>query len=156
MISRFVRRALLALCSLGLLAAGTAWAEVPMPPIVEKPFATHHIVLQISDPNPMKQTLVLNVAANMARYYGPDKVDIEIVAFGPGLRLLLNNNVNRKRIIELAKNYGVKFDACHNTLMHFKKMLGYLPKLNPEAVVVPAGAVRIVDLVQHGYTLIKP
>lgn len=156
MMSRFVSRALLALVSLGLFAAGPASAEMAMPPIDQKPFATHHIVLQISDPNPMKQTLVLNVAANLAKYYGPDKVDLEIVAFGPGLRLLLNDNVNRKRVEAMAKNYGIKFDACHNTLMNFSKQLGYTPKLNPEAVLVPAGAARIVDLVQHGYILIKP
>ena len=156
MICRFVSKSLLALVSLGLLAAGPASAAMKMPPIVEKPFATHHIVLQISDYNPMKQTLVLNVAKNLAQYYGPDKVDLEVVAFGPGLRLLLNNNVNRKRIIELARNFGIKFDACHNTLMHFSKLLGYTPKLNPEAMVVPAGAARIVELEQHGYTLLKP
>lgn len=156
MIFRFISKALLGLVSLGLLATGSASAAMKMPPIVEKPFATHHIVLQISDYNPKKQTLVLNVAQNMEKYYGPDKVDIEIVAFGPGLRLLLNNDANRKRIIELARNYGIKFDACHNTLMHFTKILGYTPKLNPEATVVPAGAVRIVELEQHGYTLLKP
>ena len=54
----------------------------------DKPFAEHKVVLQISDADPTKQTLVLNVANNLMKAYGsPDKVDVEIVAFGPGLRL---------------------------------------------------------------------
>ena len=60
----------------------------------DKPFADVKVVLQISDNNPFKQTLVLNVANNLIKHYGPDKVDIEIVAFGPGLRLLFEENVN--------------------------------------------------------------
>ncbi|WP_419604286.1 hypothetical protein [Thiolapillus sp.] len=48
----------------------------------DKPFAEKHVVLQISDPNPFKQTLVLNVANNLIKHYGQDKIDIEIVAFG--------------------------------------------------------------------------
>ena len=56
-----------------------------------KPFAEHKVVLQISDADPTKQTLVLNVASNLMKAYGgPDKVDVEIVAFGPGLRLMFN------------------------------------------------------------------
>jgi ABC-type proline/glycine betaine transport system substrate-binding protein len=54
----------------------------------EKPFAEHKFVLQISDMDPSKQTLVLNVASNILKAYGQDQVDVEIVAFGPGLRLL--------------------------------------------------------------------
>ncbi|WP_455380211.1 DsrE family protein [Acidihalobacter prosperus] len=156
MVSRLFFRAFLTLMSLGLLAAGPASAAMKMPPIKQKPFATHHIVMQISQGSARRQHLVLNVAANLSRYYGPDKVDIEIVAFGPGLRLLLNNNVNKKRVDALARNFGIQFDACHNTLMHFTKKLGYKPKLDPVAVVVPAGAARIVQLQKHGYSLLKP
>lgn len=126
------------------------------PPIVQKPFATHHIVLQISDGSAQKQTLVLNVAGNLMRYYGAQNLDLEVVAFGPGLRMLLANNVNRKRIRALVSNYGVKFDACGMTLKSFTRRLGYRPKLVPQATVVPGGAVRIARLVKRGYVLIRP
>lgn len=134
----------------------SGWVFAAEPPIEQKPFATHHIVLQISDGSAAKQALVLNVAGNLMRYYGADKLDLEVVAFGPGLRMLLNDNVNRTRIRALAKNYDVKFDACHNTLNTFTRKLGYTPKLVPEATVVPAGAARIVQLVSHGYVLMRP
>jgi len=120
-----------------------------------KPFAEKHVVLQISDPNPFKQTLVLNVASNIIKHYGADKVDVEIVAFGPGLRLLILDNANTNRIKNLGAE-GVRFSACQNTIKAFTKKLGEEPELNPAAVKVSAGVVRIMDLVAQNYTLVKP
>lgn len=120
-----------------------------------KPFAEKRIVLQISDPNPFKQTLVLNVANNLIKHYGTDKVDIEIVAFGPGLRLLFKENANVGRIDGLTNN-GVQFSACENTITGMTKQLGHAPEINPSATHVSAGVVRIIDLVDEGYQLIKP
>lgn len=120
-----------------------------------KPFAEERIVLQISDPNPFKQTLVLNVASNLIKYYGQDKVDVEIVAFGPGLRLMFKDNVNTGRIKGLSSS-GVTFSACENTIAGMTKKLGHAPELNSNAVPVSAGVVRIIDLQNKGFKLIKP
>lgn len=122
---------------------------------VDKPFADKKLVLQISDDDPGKQTLVLNVASNVIKYYGPDKVDVEIVAFGPGLRLLFKDNANGARISALLDS-GVRFAACNNTVEAMASVLGHPPALNTNATPVDAGAVRIMDLVAEGYTLIKP
>jgi len=121
----------------------------------DKPFAEERIVLQISDNDPFKQTLVLNVASNLIKHYGPDKVDIEIVAFGPGLRLMFKDNVNSGRIGGLTSS-GVKFAACGNTLTKMTKILGHAPELHSSAGTVPGGAVRIIDLQNQGYKLLKP
>jgi len=121
----------------------------------DKPFAEKRVVLQISDPNPFKQTLVLNVATNLIKHYGPDMVDVEIVAFGPGLRLLFEDNANEGRISGLAGN-GVRFSACENTIKGMSKKLGYPPELNTHSTPVGAGVVRIIDLIGEGYTLVKP
>lgn len=145
-------RVLALIAAMGLLLAGFSGPAVAAN---NKPFAEAKIVLQLSDPNPFKQTLVLNVAHNLLNHYGPDRVDIEVVAFGPGLRLLLKGNSNSNRIAALAGD-GVRFSACENTLHHFTKKLGHVPALNPHAVKVSAGVVRIVNLVKQGYTLIKP
>jgi intracellular sulfur oxidation DsrE/DsrF family protein len=134
--------------SMGLVAAAEEGQD-------DKPFAEHHVVLQISDADPDKQTLVLNVANNLLKYYGPDLIALEIVAFGPGLRLLLADNANLERIDGLAAD-GVRFSACENTIKAFTKALGKAPKLNPHAIPVTAGVVRIIDLVGKGYVLIKP
>ncbi|UCB53766.1 MAG: hypothetical protein JSW45_07250 [Thiotrichales bacterium] len=121
----------------------------------DKPFAEHKVVLQISDADPTKQTLVLNVASNLIKAYGPDKVDVEIVAFGPGLRLMFDDNHNKGRISGLTGS-GVRFAACGNTLKKVSKKLGKTPALNSNASQVPAGVVRIIELVNQDYILVKP
>ena len=131
--------------------AQAAQTEKPLP----ETFATHKVVLQISDPDPFKQTLVLNVAANLQKYYGPEDVDLEIVAFGPGLRLMLDGNSNAKRIKSMMDS-GIRFSGCANTLEGFSKQLGYKPALLDGVQVMPAGAGRILQLNAAGYQILKP
>ena len=121
----------------------------------DKPFAEHKVVLQISDADPTKQTLVLNVASNLIKAYGPDKVDVEIVAFGPGLRLMFADNGNTGRISGLTDN-GVRFAACSVTIKKITKVLGKEPAINSQARVVPGGVPRIIELVNQDYILVKP
>jgi len=121
----------------------------------ETTFADYKYVLQISDMDPSKQVLVLNNAANLLEAYPPGAVKVEIVAYGPGLRLLFAENVNAQRVDSLSQS-GVRFSACNNTLQGMTKLLGYKPKLNPDAVLVPGGVVRIGDLERKGYVYIRP
>ena len=113
------------------------------------------IVLQISDSDPEKQTLVLNVANNLVKAYGPGNVKLEIVAFGPGLLLLFDDNANKDRVQSLVAS-DVRFSACQNTVKAMAVALGHSPKLTKNAVSVDAGIVRIVDLTAQGYTLVRP
>lgn len=147
-----------ALATLALVnspAMANPMAESVQKAKAEKPFAVAHVALQISDGSPAKQTLVLNVAHNLLKYYGPDKVDLEIVAFGPGLRLLFKGNAQEPRIEAMAEQ-GVRFSACGNTIHHMAKLLGHKPQLDKYARVVPAGIVRLVELNQAGYFVSRP
>lgn len=121
----------------------------------EKPFAEHKFVLQISDMDPSKQTLVLNVAGNILKAYGQDQAEVEIVAFGPGLRLLFEENANTGRIDGLASS-GVRFFACQNTINNMSNILGEPVKINAHASSGKGGIVRIKELVDQGYMLAKP
>ena len=121
----------------------------------EKAFAEHKFVLQISDMDPFKQTLVLNVANNILKAYGTDQVDVEIVAFGPGLRLVFEDNANAGRIDGLAQS-GVRFFACQNTINNMSNTLGRPVKVNSHASSGKGGIVRIKELVDQGYMLAKP
>jgi hypothetical protein len=69
--------------------------------------------------------------------------------------LLFAENANKGRIASLA-GQGVTFSACANTTKKMTKLLGHKPALNPKAVTVSAGVVRIIDLVKKGYILVKP
>lgn len=117
--------------------------------------AEKKVVLQISDNDPDKQTLVLNVANNLLKAYKPGEIKMEIVAFGPGLLLLFEDNANKDRVQSLAAN-DVRFSGCQNTVKGMTRILGHPPKLMKETVPVEAGVVRIIDLTDQGYTLIRP
>ena len=136
-----------ALAGLGLLLAAAA--------LQAQSLADHKVVLQISDNDPSKQTLILNVANNVLNHYGRDLVKLEIVAFGPGLRLLFEDNANEDRINSLLAN-GVTFSACANTITGMSNLLGSPIKVNKNAQIVDAGVGRILELTGQGYTLIKP
>jgi uncharacterized protein len=71
-----------------LMVTATPMARAQQAPPQDKPFAEHKIVLQLSDNDPRKQGLVISVANNLLKFYDPDKVAVEIVAFGPGIDLL--------------------------------------------------------------------
>ena len=119
-------------------------------------FVEKKIVLQVSDKASHKK--VLNVAGNILKHYGKDQVKVEVVAFGPGLGVLVANkkNKNLKRVSSLAGD-GVTFSACGNTMKKLtKKNKGKAPKLHANASVVPAGVIRIIELQEKGYALIRP
>ena len=145
------------LFGLGALLAVLCVVAVPRDVLAqeEKPFAEHKFVLQISDMDPSKQTLVLNVAGNILKAYGQDLADVEIVAFGPGLRLLFEGNSNADRIDGLAES-GVRFFACENTITNMSNTLGSPVKINKHAASGKGGIVRIKELVDQGYMLAKP
>jgi intracellular sulfur oxidation DsrE/DsrF family protein len=128
-----------------------AQAELP----ADKPFAEHRVALQLSDKDAKKQTEVLNVANNLLKAYGPDKVAVEVVAFGPGIDLLRAENINRARVDSLVSQ-GVRFNICGNTLDTIERESGKRPKVNPHAVEVKVGVGYLLTLAEKGYTIVRP
>lgn len=123
-------------------------------PSDEKPFAESRVVLQLSDQE--REDVVLDVANNLLRHYGgPDFIDIEIVTFGPGVRLLYQDTEYETRISSLQDN-GVRFYICENTLDALERETGTRPKVSRHALSVPAGVAHIIERVEQGYTLIRP
>jgi uncharacterized protein len=124
-------------------------------PLPDKPFAEHRIVLQLSDNDARKQSLVVSVANNLLKLYGPDKVAIEVVAFGPGIDLLNPDNPSRKRVESLVAQ-GVRFDVCLNTVDTIERETGKRPEFIAAATPVPVGVGQILALTENGYTLVRP
>ena len=124
-------------------------------PLPDKPFAEHRIVLQLSDNDPKKQGLVISVAYNLLKLYDPDKVAIEVVAFGPGIDLLFPDNPNRK-LIESLIAQGVRFDICLNTVDTIERDTGKRPQYISAATPVQVGVGQILSLTENGYTLVRP
>lgn len=120
---------------------------------------THHVAIQISQDDPAVMNLVLNNVDNMMTYYKEHKEDaqIEVVAFGPGLHMLLADSPVKDRLDVLAMTQpNVRFDACHNTLKSMEKAAGHPLALLPEAHLVPAGVIRLVELEEQGWSYIRP
>lgn len=142
-----------ALCLLLCLLIAPAWAE----PLNEaKPFAEKHVILQISEASPEKQNVVLNIANNLIRHYGgPDRIDIKIVGFAPGVQLFRENGHQAKRIQSLVEN-GVDFYICENTLESIKRKTGIAFPYMEEVIPVQSGVAYILDEVERGYTLVTP
>ena len=120
----------------------------------------HHLALQISDKNPQKMNTVLNVAANVSRYYSKkgESVEVQVVAFNQGLHMLREDTSPvKKRLASFAQSMpNVVFDACNNTLHGMARKEGKMPKLVPNAVVVPSGAVRLMELAEQGWVVLRP
>ena len=129
------------------------WAQ--QVPLQDKPFAEHKIVLQLSDNDPRKQGLVLSVTSNLMKHYDPDKVAIEIVAFGPGIELLRPENPNRKMVESLVAQ-GARFDICLNTVDTLERETGKRPEFIAKAIPVQVGVGQILALTENGYTLVRP
>lgn len=113
------------------------------------------VVIQVSSKDPVVQKIALNVAVNVQKAYGIDNVDVEIVAFGPGLSILTKKSKNVKRVESLALQ-NITFSACGNTMKKVTKKKGKTPKLAEGVKIVPAGAIRIMELHKQGYTYIRP
>ena len=124
-------------------------------PLQDKPFAEHKIVLQLSENDPKKQGLVISVANNLLKFYDPDKVAIEVVAFGPGIDLLKPDNPNRK-VVESLVAQGVRVDICLNTVDTLEREAGKRPEFLSAATPVQVGVAQILFLTENGYTLVKP
>jgi intracellular sulfur oxidation DsrE/DsrF family protein len=124
-------------------------------PLPDKPFADHRIVLQLSDSDAQKEALVISVAYNLIKAYDPDKIAVEVVAFGPGIDLLRPENANRQRVESLIAQ-GVKFDVCLNTLDTIERETGKRPAIIPGAIPVQVGVGQILSLTENGFTLVRP
>ncbi|MBW4091516.1 MAG: hypothetical protein HIU82_10455 [Proteobacteria bacterium] len=146
--ARVVAAAFLATVPLGTVT----WA---IPAAAAPPFATHHLVLQLSDASEAKRRLVLSVANNMLKRYGPDRIAIEVVAFGPGVRLLYAAGPDRVGVDSLIAQ-GVQFDVCMTTIGTIARDTGHAPALDPKAVRVTYGVGRIMSLAEKGYVLVRP
>lgn len=122
----------------------------------DKPFAEARIVLQLADGDAATQARALNVANNLIKHYGgPDFVDIEIVAYGPGLSLLFPGNENAERISSLVAN-DVRFVGCLNTVESIERQTGKRPELIPATIPVQTGVAQLVERAQQGFVVIRP
>ena len=142
---------------------GTQLAAMPpAPPTQGVDKKTHHLILQVNSNEPAMMNLALNNATNVEQYYKNlgEKVEIEVVTFGPGLHMLRDDTSpvkdRIKELAELSFPSALTFSACNNTKQGMEKREGHPITIIPQATLVPAGVVRIVELEEQGYSYVKP
>ena len=118
----------------------------------DAPAAKEKVVVQVSEADPAKWNLALNNVKNVQQAYGADKVDVEIVVYGPGIGMLKADSIVANRIEE-AKSTKVAIVACENTMKANK-----LTKedMLPNTSYVTAGAVEIMKKQKEGYAYLRP
>jgi uncharacterized protein len=121
-------------------------------PFVRAATASNRIVIQVSDADPAKWNLALNNARNLQTDLGTSNVDIEIVAYGPGIGMLKMDSPVASRIDD-ARATGVKVVACENTMRGQK--LAKSDMLNGIGYV-QAGVVEIMQKQQQGWSYLRP
>ena len=118
----------------------------------------HRIVYQLNQAGAEHLEHILNsVGAMIGRYQ--DNVAIAVVAFGPGIHLLAAQPRRpvpeplRQRARSQARDYGVRFFACGNTM----KTLGWTASdMVDFARVEEVGAAVLMELQEQGWAYVRP
>lgn len=153
-------------CAL-IVTPGAAWSQ-PQQGAQSKPIAhktlpdkpVHRIVFQISSSDPALMNLVMNNAENLSKYYEArgEKVEMEFVAYGPGLAMVRNDvSPVKDRLAALTSNTkNLTVSGCGVTMSSQSKAENKEITLVSEARLVPTGVGRIVELQEQGWTYVRP
>ena len=112
----------------------------------------YKIVIQVSDNDPVKWNLALNNTKNLQADVGAANVDVEIVAYGPGIDMLKFGAEVENRVSDAVAR-GVHVVACENT-MHGHKLTQ--ADMNPSVGYVPAGVTEIMKKQSEGWAYLRP
>lgn len=133
---------------LAILVAVPAAAANPAEPTA-KPM---RMVIQISDNQSPVWNLALNNIRNVQKELGAKNVEVEVVAYGPGLGMLRDDATVANRVQE-AMATGVRFVACRNTMENQKITEA---QMIPGIGYAQAGVIQIVRRQMEGYAYLRP
>ena len=104
--------------------------------------------------------MALNNVRNIKKHYDSvgEKVEIEVVAYGPGLHMLRQDTspvAERISVLSLEID-NLTFSACGNTHSIMSDKAGKEVQLLDEAEMVPSGVVQLITLQEQGYAYVRP
>ena len=138
------RTALLSGAGLSLAAAAAARAQAPTRPGKER------VVIQVSTPEQRLWNQALNYLENLREIYGPDYVEMEIVALGLGIGVLKLESTQGPRVADALKA-GVHVSACEVTMRRQKLARN---DMLPNIGYVPAGLGQIIKRQREGWAYV--
>ena len=110
------------------------------------------VLFQVSDADPQKWNLALNNAKNVQAELGKDNVQIEIIAYGPGLDMLKAESKVSDRLAG-ALDDSVGLIACENTMTTTKVTRN---DMYSGIAYVKAGVTHIMKRQREGWVYIRP
>lgn len=120
----------------------------------------HRLAVQVDVNDPAIMNLALNNVSNTVQHYSEigQKVEIELVAFGPGLHMLREDTSPVKaRIKSMSETMPeVSFSACGNTRENMTKVEAKEIPLISQAKVTKSGVVRLMELQERGWSYLRP
>lgn len=121
---------------------------------------THHVAIHVDENDPKVTNMALNNVVNLTNYYElqGDTVQVELVAYGPGLNMFIEGKspvADRISVLSLELE-NLSFSACGNTHRKMSAKAGHEIALMSEATVVPSGVVRLIELQENGYAYVRP
>jgi intracellular sulfur oxidation DsrE/DsrF family protein len=140
-----------ALMSMALISASPAADGKP-----------HRIAIQIDQNDPQLMNMVLGNAINVIEFYRDknEDVEIDVVAFGPGLHMLRADTSpvqdRVRRLKDMAFPGRIQFSACNNTKQGMEKAEGHAIPIVPDATIVPSGIVHLMELQEQGWSYVRP
>lgn len=151
------RRGILAILAAPLALAAASRRSAAAEP---KTSGTHRLVLHVDRNDAAVMNMALGNAANAAAHYAKagESIALELVAYGPGLHMLRADTSPVKEHLAAihARLPQMVFSGCNNTKTAMEKAEGKPVVLLPEARLVPAGIVRLVELQEQGWSYVKP
>jgi len=120
----------------------------------------HRLVIHVDVNDPAVMNLALNNVSNVVQHYGDlsQKVEVEVVAYGPGLHMLRDDTSPVKGRIKMMSETTpeLTFSACGNTRENMTKNEGKEVPLITQAKVTKSGVVRLMELQEQGWSYLRP
>ncbi len=140
-----MKKTILTLIALTLVLAFAAISQTP-------PAHQHQVVLQMNVEGMDSWNQLFANIQNIQAVFGADKIQIEVVAYGKGLSLLLKTNSAFEERMKKAIAGGVVLAACQNT-MRLRKVT--TDDLFPFASQVDSGVAELIRRQEAGWSYIK-
>lgn len=153
----------LSLClgvSIGYLTPNS-WAAETVTDVEKAEPNLHRLVIQVNKKDEELQDHILSNIVNLQKHFGMDNIEIEVVAYGPGIWFLTDKSPHKQRIESLLLQ-NVVFTACGNTLDTVEAKEGKegkegkRPTLIDDVEIAQAGIARIMERQDQGWNYLSP
>ncbi len=134
-----------------LLLSGTAPAQAAPPDYVPAVKGSYRLLFEIDGTSAASWKMTMGALNNIIKRVGVPPAHLEVLVWGPGLRMLFGDRPQAIDISALQLE-GVRFAACGSSMrqLHIKRS-----RLTDGVTVVPRGMSELVKRHNEGWTEVK-